>query len=212
MRRLLTVVAVVAAQAATGQEFAVHEAAARSLTEAAKAGMQARPAFTADGAKAPPAQGQCPSPDGLGRPWIEQDTGAVPARLAAHLSAALDRSEVTLIQLNEEMWWIGAARRGVEARPEGDGAGCSVLGTAALYVIGWGDDFEFDFDKAVDEGGEHALGARLIELRWYDETTGRKHRWFNSALAEKLQWGVDGRVPFGDASPLPLPAAPNELL
>jgi hypothetical protein len=154
-----------------------------------------------------PVYGACPGVDGVGRIWVEH-AGEVPsAEKAAHLSKTLQRAEVTWIKLGDEVWWIGAARRGREAPVDGD---CRVLGSAALYVIGWGDDPELDFEAAAKAGGEAGLGGRLIELRWYDEATGEKHRWFNAALAERLGWRSGH--PAATTSPLPLPSAIDELL
>lgn len=70
-----------------------------------------------------------------------------------------------------------------------------------------------DFVKVVGSGAEASLASSLIELRWYDARDGRKHRWFDVALAKRLHWAADGRgAPTETPRPIPYPDAINELL
>lgn len=157
-----------------------------------------------------PMAAACPAPEGLSRPWVEQE-GALPAAvLARHQAAPLDAAAPALLPVGAVSWWMGASRRG---RGEPEEPGCFTLGSAAVYVYGREDAPELDFVKAVTEGGEAALAPRLIELRWYDEASGRKQRWYNAALARSLGWTTDGRgAPAETSRPIPLPDAVNELL
>ncbi|MBI4348158.1 MAG: trypsin-like peptidase domain-containing protein [Elusimicrobia bacterium] len=155
----------------------------------------------------------CPSTDSLGVPWIE-DAGAVPALQASrHLASALDATAITLLAVNGESWWVGASRRGSATRDRERDPNCVVIGSAAFYVYGRESDPELDFESTVSGGGEPGLSRRLIELRWYDEADGRKHRWFNLPLAERLGWDTDGRgAPTETPRPVPLPQTINDLL
>lgn len=158
-----------------------------------------------------PAVASCPSAEALSLPWVEH-AGPVPqAVLDAHLRAGLDGASPTLLPVNGISWWVGASRRGrgeVGAEP-----GCFVRGSAALYVNGPEDAPSVDFVKTVDAGAESGLRPSLIELRWYDARDGRKHRWFDAALAARLGWATDGRgAPSDSPRPIPLPDASNELL
>lgn len=155
--------------------------------------------------EASPEQASCPAVDGLSRPWVEHDGPVPQAVLDAHLRAALDGAAPALLPVNGVSWWIGASRRG-----RGD---CFVSGTAALYANGQEDAPSVDFVKVVGAGDETSLRGSLVELRWYDAKDGRKHRWFDAALAERLGWSVDGRgAPTDAPRPIPLPDAINELL
>ena len=152
----------------------------------------------------------CPTTDTLSKPWIEHAGGAPRARIDAHLRAELDGAYPGLLPVNTVSWWIGASRRG---RGEPDAPSCLVHGSVALYVLGYEKIADVDFVKIVNSGAEASLNASLVEFRWYDEKDGRKHRWFNVALATKLGWSTDGRgVPSDNRRPISLPDAINELL
>ena len=155
----------------------------------------------------------CPAIDSLSQPWVEHAGAAPRALIDAHLRAALDGAYPGLLPVNTVSWWVGASRRG---RGEADSApspGCLVRGSVALYVLGHEQAPEVDFVKIVNSGAETSLGSSLIEFRWYDEKDGRKHRWFNTALAAKLGWNTDGRsTPSDTHRPISLPDAINELL
>lgn len=156
------------------------------------------------------ASARCPAPEQLVQPWVEH-AGVLPAaRLKEHLAASVDAAAPVLLPVEAVSWWLGGSRRG-----RGDGAqapACFALGSAAVYVIGpeWAP--AYDFARAVEEGAESSLAPRLIELRWYDARDGRKHRWYNVALARELGWDSDGRGAPASARPVPLPQAVNELL
>ena len=153
----------------------------------------------------------CPTSEMLSKPWIEH-AGPVPrAALEAHLRAPIDGAQASLLPVNAESWWIGAARHG---RGNAEGApGCMVRGSAAVYVNGREDSPAVDFIEVVGAGAEAGLRSSLVELRWYDEKDGRKHRWFDAALAKRLGWDRDGRgAPTATPRPIPLPDALNELL
>ncbi|MEK7857681.1 MAG: trypsin-like peptidase domain-containing protein [Elusimicrobiota bacterium] len=169
-------------------------------------GLRAAGIVRSQGALMKPAS--CPAQETLSRPWVEH-AGPVPqAALDAHLGAKLDGAAPVLLPVNTVSWWIGASRRG-----RGDAPDCFVLGSAGLYVNGPEDAPAVDFVKVVGSGAEAGLRSSLIELRWYDEKDGRKHRWFDTALARRLGWDVDGRgAPTDMPRPIPLPAASNALL
>lgn len=155
----------------------------------------------------------CPTAESLSQTWIEH-VGPLPqAMLDSHLRSKNDGAGPMLLPVNTVSWWIGASRSG-RAEAEGlDAPGCFVLGSAALYVNGPEDSPAVDFVKVVGAGAEKSLRSSLIELRWYDAKDGRKHRWFNVALAGRLGWDVDGRgAPTDAPRPIPLPDAINELL
>lgn len=152
----------------------------------------------------------CPTTDSLSKPWIENAGGAPRALIDAHLRTALDGAYPGLLPVNTVSWWIGASRRG---RGEPDAPSCLVRGSVALYVIGHEKTADIDFAKIVNSGAEASLSTFLIEFRWYDEKDGRKHRWFNTALASSLGWNTDGRgAPSDTRRPISLPDAINELL
>lgn len=155
----------------------------------------------------------CPAEAGLSRPWVEH-AGPLPrAELEAHLRAAIDGAGTMLLPVNGESWWIGSTRHGRGAADGIGSPGCFVLGSAAFYVNGLEDAPTVDFVKVVGSGGEAGLRPVLIELRWYDARDGRKHRWFDAALARRLGWDADGRgAPTDAPRPIPLPDAINELL
>lgn len=153
----------------------------------------------------------CPGLEGLKRPWLEEAGGLPSPRAERHLAAGLDALEIQLIPVNGESWWVGGSRRGRGSREPAE-PGCFALGSAAFYVYGREDEPEVDFERTVRSGGERSLSARLIELRWYDEATGRKRRWFDARLAARLGWDRDGRgAPTEAPRPIPLPQTPNEL-
>ncbi|MBI5245862.1 MAG: trypsin-like peptidase domain-containing protein [Elusimicrobia bacterium] len=158
-------------------------------------------------------QASCPAPETLSQPWIEHTGPAPRSVLDAHLNSALDGSFPGLLNVNAVSWWIGASRRGRGNSEEIDLPGCFVRGSAALYVNGPEDAPTSDFVKVVSSGSEASLRAALIELRWYDAKDGRKHRWFDVALAKRLGWDVDGRgAPTDSPRPISLPDSINELL
>lgn len=155
----------------------------------------------------------CPSVEPLSQPWIEHAGPLPDAVLDSHLRSKNDGAGPMLLPVNTVSWWIGASRSG-RGDAEGLGApGCFVLGSAAFYANGLEDSPAVDFVKVVGSGAERSLRGSLIELRWYDAKDGRKHRWFNAALARRLGWDVDGRgAPTDTPRPIPLPDAINELL
>lgn len=160
-----------------------------------------------------PDHASCPAPETLSQPWVEHAGPAPQAVLDAHLRSALDGAFPSLLAINTVSWWIGASRRGRGGAEELVQPGCFVRGSAALYVNGPEDAPATDFVRVVSSGSETTLRAALIELRWYDERDGRKHRWFNAALAKGLGWDADGRgAPTDSPRPIPLPDAINELL
>ncbi len=155
----------------------------------------------------------CPTPVSLTQPWVEHVGPASEAVLAAHLKAKLDGAETMLVPVNTVSWWIGSSRRGRGPESEISSPGCFVLGSAAVYVNGPENDAKVNFVQTVVGGGENILRDSLIELRWYDAKDGRKHRWYNTKLAQRLGWDVDGRgMPTDMPRPIPLPSASNELL
>lgn len=158
-------------------------------------------------------QAACPSSENLSRPWIEH-SGPVPQSiLATHLRGELDGSSPGLLTVNGESWWIGASRRGRGKPEELDLPECFACGSAAVYVNGPENDPSVDFGKVVGSGSEATLRDALIELRWFDERDGRKHRWFDTAHARRLGWDRDGRgTPTDAPRPIPLPDSINELL
>lgn len=155
--------------------------------------------FTLSGAKK-----SCPADSGEARPWVVHG-GVPPAHIAsAHAGGALDGATTALQPINTVSWWLGFSRRG--------SGGCFLDGTVAVYVIGQEREPQVDFVDVVSKGSETALAARLIELRWYDEKDGRRHRWFNWALAGQLGWTSDGRgAPAEPSAQIPLPPGVNEL-
>ena len=160
-----------------------------------------------------PNQASCPTTDALSQPWIENAGGAPRALIDAHLRTALDGAFPGLLPVNTVSWWIGASRRGRGNSESAPSPGCLVRGSVALYVLGHEKTADVDFVKIVNSGAEASLNTSLIEFRWYDEKDGRKHRWFNVALAAKLGWTTDGRgVPSDTRRPISLPGAINELL
>jgi len=192
-RTTIAAVALALSAPASAQEFGPEMAAARTFV------LRARE------------QAACPTDESLSRPWIEHK-GPVPNPIyERHLKAALDGAAPALLPVDGVSWWIGASRRGRGG--DASAHGCLVRGSAALYANGPEDAPAADFVKVVGSGAEATLRASLIELRWYDAADGRKYRWFNTALAARLGWNVDGRgAPTGDPRPIPLPDAINELL
>ena len=160
-----------------------------------------------------PGQASCPTSETLSRPWVEHGGPAPQTAIDAHLRASLDGSFPGLLTVNATSWWIGASRRGRGNADELEQPGCFVLGSAALYVNGPENAPTSDFVKVVNSGSEATLRGALIELRWYDAKDGRKHRWFDVALAKRLGWDVDGRgAPTDSPRPINLPDSINELL
>lgn len=155
----------------------------------------------------------CPAEESLSRPWIEH-AGPLPrAEFERHLRSMIDGAGIMLLPVNTASWWIGSTRHGRGDSDAIASPGCFVLGSAAFYANGPEDSPAVDFVKVVGSGGEADLRPALIELRWYDPRDGRKHRWFDAALARRLGWDLDGRgAPAGDLRTIPLPNAINELL
>lgn len=156
-----------------------------------------------------PASAACPDEASQSAPWIEH-AGPFPTEaLQRHLHADLDGTAALLLPVNTVSWWIGVSRRG---RGNDDAAACRVLGSAAFYANGPENAPAENIDNVILAGGEARLWPVLVELRWLDPKDGRKHRWFNEALAKKLGWSTDGRgMPTETPRPIPLPEAPNEL-
>ena len=166
----------------------------------------ALPAFAA------PAKRSCPSVNSLSKPWVEHVGPVQEKILAAHFKAEVDDARVMLLSIDTIYWWVGSVRRGRGEEESIQDPGCFVLGTAAFYVNGPERDPMVDFIKVIGEGNESALAAMLMELRWYDPKDGRKHRWYNTALADRLGWSVDGRgQPSGNTRPIPPPQSTTEL-
>ena len=186
-------------------ELAAEFSEARAIVDRAR---DDRPLFKAPRARS----GACPTDDALARPWVEH-TGPLPrAAFEAHLGADSNGATTLLLPVNTVSWWVGASRRGRDDAAASASHGCFVLGSAALYANGPEDAPAVDILKAVESGNEASLGERLIELRWYDPKSGRKHRWFDEALAARLGWSTDGRGrPTETPRPIPMPDAVNEL-
>lgn len=157
-----------------------------------------------------PASAACPPAESLSRPWEERSGPRPDAALGRHLAAGLDAAVPALVPVSGVSWWVGASRRGRGGEPADPS--CFAAGSAAFYALGPEDAPALDFAAAVRSGGELRLLPRLVELRWYDASSGRKVRWFDEDLARRLGWLVDGRGAPAPARPLPLPEAPNELL
>ena len=88
---------------------------------------------------------------------------------------------------------------------------CFLSGSVAYYTEiknreGWPPTVDFlnasETEQKLFEDGVFGL----IELRWYDYTTNKKHRWFNKALANRLSWVKDYLF-----SPISLPRVINSL-
>lgn len=160
-----------------------------------------------------PNHASCPTTESLSKPWVEHAGAAPRALLNAHLVAALDGAFPGLLPVNTVSWWIGASRRGRGDSESAPSPGCLVRGSVALYILGHEKTADVDFVEIVNSGAEAGLNTSLVEFRWYDEKDGRKHRWFNIALATKLGWTTDGRgAPSDTRRPISLPDAANELL
>ena len=92
---------------------------------------------------------------------------------------------------------------------KGDKKWCFVSGSVAYYTEvknkrGWPPTVDFlnasETEQQLFEDG--VLG--LIELRWYNSETKKKHRWFNQTLANYLKWAEN-------YSPISLPRVINSL-
>ncbi|MBI3551720.1 MAG: hypothetical protein HY077_04320 [Elusimicrobia bacterium] len=128
----------------------------------------------------------CPDTGRLTSGWIEE-RGMRPQGLwERHLSRAAGPAAPLLVDTPAGSFWLGLSYRG-------GGESCFLDGSVAYYVVGREEDPELNFVRSVAAGDEPSLSARLVELRWYDPTDGRRHRWLNAALAEKLGWLGDGR-------------------
>lgn len=139
--------------------------------------------------------------------WVGSSALTVPpARLAAHLARPARRALPMMLTVHSVAYWVGVVYRDESPEPA-----CRATGSVAFYYVGPEDRPELDFVKTVEAGGEAALKARLLELRWYDANDGLRHSWADAALADKLGWFTDGRGERGGPWPIPGPATVNEL-
>lgn len=148
----------------------------------------------------------CPGADSVSREWVDHAGDVPAARLAGHLALPPAWAAPLMLPVHGVSFWVGVSLRG------GGHGDCFLDGSVAFYFNGPEDVPEVDFVQRVSRGAELELGAKMLELRWFDPSDGRKHRWFNAALARRLGWFTtgDGR---NDESyrPIPLPAAGNSL-
>jgi len=161
------------------------------------------------GKAVPTALISCPDPARIDPSWSEHVGRPPQDILASHLKAPLERAVPMLVSAHLESFWIGASRRRSIVE---EGAGCSLQGTVAFYVVGREDKPEVDFVSVIGSGMEGTLRPKLVELRWFDPAEGKRQRWFDEELAKKLGWDRDGRgTPMPDTRPIPLPQVRNDL-
>ncbi|MBI4345684.1 MAG: hypothetical protein HY553_02440 [Elusimicrobia bacterium] len=155
----------------------------------------------------------CPDPARVRPEWSELAEASAPATLLErHRAADAGPASPLLIETHAGGYWLGLSHRGAPGLEEQEPS-CFLKGTVAYYVVGREREPEIDFVRTVREGREESLGARLVELRWFDPQTGRRRRWRNLALARSLGWLDDGagRQEPGDYWPNPFFAPVNAL-
>jgi hypothetical protein len=130
--------------------------------------------------------------------WVSSASLSVPpARLAEHLGRPLRRAAPMLLTAHSINYWIGTVYRDASAEPA-----CHATGSVAFYYVGLENEPELDFVKTVEAGGEAALKARLLELRWYDAADGLRHSWTGFDLADSIGWFTDERGERGGPWPI----------
>lgn len=155
-------------------------------------------------AAAPCRAAQSCSPDPQ---WVSSSASTVPpARLAAHLARPARRVLPMLLPVYSVSYWVGVVYRDEAAEPA-----CHATGSVAFYYLGLEDNPELDFVKTVENGGEAALKARLLEVRWYDPKDGLRHSWADALLADKIGWFTDQRGERGGPWPIPYEVPVNAL-
>ena len=163
-----------------------------------------------------PQKGDCPDHDTLevNRKWVEHKLSEkVSSVYKAHLDdIPIERAFMQLISTQSidtgipSSYWIGMVTRSNQlTRDPKNGnisypnSSCSVVGTVAVYIFP-GDFPHFDLVKEIErelingERRERALledpsklGYNLLEVRWYDPSDQKRHRWFNSNLANRTK-------------------------
>ncbi len=152
-------------------------------------------------------ESRCPAVAASGE-WFEHQ-GPVPE---GHLSRPVGQVTPMLVTAHLHSSWIGMVWRSNQAIDAKNDPNCFLTGSAAYYYMGPEEDPQIDIMKTVAQGEERLIGTRLIEYRWVDAKEGRRNRWFNKALAEKIGWFVDGRgTPMPETRPIALPQAGNTL-
>lgn len=153
------------------------------------------------------ASARAAEPCNPGWQWVSSASPSVPAaRLAGHLNRPLRRATPMLLMVHSVGYWVGVVYRDPSAEPS-----CHATGSVAFYYLGLEDKPELDFVKTVEAGGEAALKARLLELRWYDAKDGLRHSWADGELADRIGWFTDERGERGGPWPISYAAALNAL-
>lgn len=160
------------------------------------------------------AAADCPDLDRVDRTWVEHSGKPVPVELlGTHLATPLMSAAPLLLPVNETYYWLGISVRNPYATTKVPNLSCYLLGSVAYYYNGVEQDPELDIVREINEGREpQLLVNRLIEFRWFDPKENKKHRWFNVALARRLDWLTSGDGTMDEnLRPIPLPRAPNSL-
>lgn len=156
----------------------------------------------------------CPPVSGIAREWVEHAGERPPVNIVdSHYGFQPVIASPLLLPVHAVSYWVGVSHRASGGASPGEEPGCLVLGSAAFYDNGPEDRPRVDFVGVVKAGEERGLRERLVELRWFDPGTGKRHRWFNVKLARRLGWLSDGRgIEDETHRPIPLAAAINSLL
>ena len=158
------------------------------------------------------AAGACPPLGALDGSWTEEAPQPFPAQVMnVHLSQPRAYAAPMLVAAPFENFWVGVVHRSNRIEEMKKDPGCMVVGSVAYYVIGQEGNPEIDFMGVLEGGSEGSLNQRLIEVRWFDVRTLRRHRWYNERLANTLGWTSQGNGETIEGSPLPLGQAPNSL-
>lgn len=136
----------------------------------------------------------CPPVSGIAREWVEHNGERPPVNIVdGHYGFPPAAAIPMLLPVHMVSYWVGVSRRAPGGASPGEEPGCLVLGSAAFYDNGPEDRPRVDFVGVVQAGEERGLREHLVELRWFDPATGKRHRWFNVKLARRLGWLMDGR-------------------
>lgn len=123
------------------------------------------------------------------------------------LPVSVDRG-MGITKWNEIIWSV---YRSNQINFNGENNNCYVIGSVAYYVEvsnknGWPPEVKFLNSFKSERHWLQKGKIGLIEFRWFDPVSKKRHRWFNHRLALYLQW-----VKRNSYSPISLPRAINTL-
>lgn len=154
-------------------------------------------------AKAGAGAAACPAPQAPA--WVDERGRRPPAEVVErHFSGSVAAAAPVLVSVRTVYHWLGLSFRSAALARHPDEPNCQLWGTAAYYYVGLENAPQARFQEMVGAGAEEKMLPRLLDLRWYDPRDGKRHRWINLELAQRLGW-LGGEDPAVEPGGWPLP-------